>query len=155
MADRRGPRDGAAATRESVSRRVRLSWAGRGDVFRGGEAEGPDVVLDGGGEEGPSPTSALLLSLAACMGIDIRHILEKSRVPVQGLTVDVEGTRAEEPPRRFETVRMVFTVEGAGEDDGGKMDRALSLSESTYCSVLHTLRSDLELDLTIRRSRTS
>jgi len=87
------------------------------------------------------------------MAIDIRQILEKSRVSVDGLEVEVEGTRAEEPPRRFEALRMIFTVDGPGEGDEGKMDRALSLSKDTYCSVLHTLRSDLELDLTIRRSR--
>ncbi|MFP3947963.1 MAG: OsmC family protein [Gemmatimonadota bacterium] len=131
---------------------VRLSWTGRDQAFRGGEPGGPSVILDGTGEEGPSPTTALLLSLAACMGIDIRHILEKSRVSVTGVEVEVTGTRAEDHPRRFESVSMLFTVRGPGEEDEAPMERALSLSRSTYCSVLHTLRSDLELDLTIRRS---
>ena len=64
----------------------------------------------------------------------------------------VTGTRVEDHPRRFESVSMVFTVDGPGEEDEQRMERALSLSQSTYCSVLHTLRSDLEMDLTIRRS---
>lgn len=134
------------------TREVRLSWTGRGMVFRGGEPDGPSVVLDGDGEEGPSSTSALLLSLASCMAMDVREILEKGRVPVTGLEVEVAGTRAPEPPRRFEKIRMSFEVEGPTEEDGGRMERALALSRDKYCSVLHTLRPDLELDLTIRRS---
>lgn len=130
---------------------VRLSWTGRGQAFRGGREGGPEIVLDGEGGEGPSPTTGLLLSLAACMGVDIRHILEKSRVPVTGLEIEVDGTRADEPPRRFQTVRLVFEVEGPEPEDRPRMLRALELSESTYCSVLHTLRSDLDLELTIRR----
>lgn len=121
-------------------------------VFRGGEAGGPSITLDGDGEEGPSSTSALLLSLASCLAMDVRQILEKGRVSVTGLDVEVVGTRAPEPPRRFESIRMVFAVEGPAEEDRGRMERALSLSRSKYCSVLHTLRPDLELDLTIRRS---
>lgn len=137
------------------TKQVRLSWTGRGETFRGGEPDGPAIVLDGDGEEGPSPTTALLLSLAACMGIDVRQILEKSRVSVTGVDVAVEATRVDDHPRRFEAVRMAFSVEGPGEEDEERMERALSLSESTYCSVLHSLRSDLELELTIRRSRSS
>ncbi|MDX1567037.1 MAG: OsmC family protein [Longimicrobiales bacterium] len=135
-----------------TTKEVRLSWTGRDQAFRGGEPGGPFITLDGSGEEGPSPTTALLLSVAACMGIDIRHILEKSRVSVTGVDVEVTGTRAEDHPRRFESVSMIFTVDGPAEEDEERMERALSLSRSTYCSVLHTLRSDLDLDLTIRRS---
>lgn len=122
-------------------------------VFRGGEPGGPSITLDGDGEEGPSSTSALLLSLAACMAMDVRDILAKGRVAVTGLDVAVEGTRASDPPRRFESIRMVFEVEGPAEGDRSRMERALSLSRTKYCSVLHTLRPDLDLDFTIHRSR--
>ena len=33
----------------------------------------------------------LLLSLAGCMAIDLRVILEKSRVPVKSLEIDATG----------------------------------------------------------------
>jgi len=132
-------------------KRVHLAWTGEGLAFQGRAAAGTSLVLDGDAEQAPSPTDALLLSLAGCMAIDILHILKKSRVSITALTADVEGERAEKPPRRFESVRIVFTVTGPEAEDESRMERALALSEGTYCSVLHTLRSDLRLDLSVRR----
>lgn len=132
------------------TKRVRLAWAGRGKIFQGGEVDGPEITLDGDGREGPSSTTALLLALANCMAIDIRHILGKSRVPVEGLTADVEGERAEDPPRSFTSVRMTFSVSGPTEAERSKVERAVALSRETYCSVLHTLRDDLELETEVR-----
>lgn len=130
--------------------RVHLAWTGEGLVFRGGPADGPEVTLDSAGEAGPSPTDALLLSLAGCMGVDVRLILEKSRVPVSGLRVEAEGGRASEDPRRFTRIRLVYLVEGPGPEDRGKVERAVDLSRRKYCSVLHTLRPDIELETEIR-----
>jgi putative redox protein len=94
----------------------------------------------------------LLLSLAGCMGIDVIDILNKSRVPVEELRVEVEGDRAPEPPRRFVSIRLTYHVRGPGEEDRSKLDRAVQLSRDKYCSVLHTLRPDLELDVRIVRT---
>ena len=132
-------------------RSARLAWTGEGLAFRGGDPAGPEIVLDGDGEAGPSPTTALLLSVSGCMAIDILHILEKGRVSVDDVSAEVEGVRAEDHPRRFEALRIVFTVTGPGEEDEGRLRRALELSESTYCSVLHTLRPEIDLDFRIRR----
>jgi len=84
------------------------------------------------------------------MGADVLDILKKSRVPVGRLEVDVVGTRAPTPPRRFVTVDMTFRLSGPSETDRPKVERALDLSRETYCSVLHSLRPDLELSFEIR-----
>ena len=55
---------------------------------------GPQVTLDSGAVEGLSPTQYLLLSLAGCMGIDVKLILDKSRVPLETMVVKVMGERA-------------------------------------------------------------
>ena len=109
-------------------------------------------MLDSEGRAGPSPTQVLLLSLAGCMGVDVRMILEKSRVPLESLEVVIEADRAEEPPRFFHTVRLAYRVRGPTEEDQGKLERAVELSKDKYCSVLHTLRPDLKLDVTIERA---
>jgi putative redox protein len=132
-----------------TTRSVRLEWTGRGLVFEGSAHEGPRVVLDSDGREGPSPTQALLLSLAGCMGVDVVMILEKSRVPVQSLSVEVEGDRAEEVPRRFTSIRMVYRIAGPGEENRKKVERAVDLSRDRYCSVLHTLRTDLDWEIRV------
>lgn len=135
----------------SDRRGVALRWSGRGDLFHGRGAADLEIPLDGDSEEGVSPTEALLLSLAGCMGVDVRMILEKSRVPLETLEVEVEGERAPEPPRRFTRIRLAYRVRGPGEEDEAKLERAVALSRDKYCSVLHTLREDLEIEIAIER----
>lgn len=130
---------------------VALRWSGRGDLFHGRGAADLEIPLDGDSENGPSPTEALLMSLAGCMGVDVRMILEKSRVPLEALEVEVEGERAPEPPRRFTRIRLVYRVRGPGEEHGEKLQRAIDLSRDKYCSVLHTLREDLDLEIAVER----
>jgi len=128
---------------------VHLRWRGDGLVFLGGVPGGPEIALDSDGKAGPSPTQALLLALAGCMGVDVRMILEKSRVPLDALEVRIEAERVAEPPRRFSAIRLTYRLAGPREEDRVKVDRAIELSREKYCSVLHTLRPDLQLDLRV------
>jgi putative redox protein len=134
-----------------ASKKVTLRWSGEGEVFRGGAPGRVEVPIDGSGEAGPSPMDALLLSLAGCMGIDVLMILEKSRVPVRSFEVEVEGTRPDDPPRRFLSLRLDYRIEGPGPEDQGRLERAVALSRDKYCSVFHTLRPDLDVDIRIHR----
>ncbi len=136
----------------SAERAVQVRWLGEEKVFEGACGGAKPILLDGDSREGPSPTEALLMSVAACMAIDINVILEKSRVGVEELFVDVSGVRAPDPPRRFTSLRIVITVEGPGETDQPKLERAAQLSHDKYCSVFHTLRPDLEVDLSAVRA---
>lgn len=135
----------------SADTEVHLEWTGEGLRFRGGAEGGSELEIDSDGVAGPSPTDLLLLSLAGCMGVDIVHILEKSRVPLESLSVDAQADRAVESPRRFERVRLVFTVSGPEEEHADRLQRAVELSRERYCSVLHTLQPDLDLGMEIRR----
>lgn len=134
-----------------ASKRVTLRWTGHGEHFIGGAPGGVEVPIDGNGAEGPSPMDALLLSLAGCMGIDVLMILEKGRVPVRSLRVEVEGTRPDEPPRRFLALRLEYHFEGPGPEHDAKIERAVALSRDKYCSVFHTLRPDLDVEIAIHR----
>ncbi len=129
-------------------RHVRLEWSGENNLFSGGAEDGPVVIVDGASKEGASPMQLLLLSLAGCMGIDIRLILEKSRVPLRGLIIDVEGERAPDAPRRYVRVDMTCRVDGPSAADADKVQRAVDLSKDKYCSVLHSL--DPATDIRVR-----
>lgn len=131
---------------------VTLRWSGEDLVFEGSGAFGGSVTIDGNGGQGPSPMDALLLALAGCMTADIRSILEKSRVPLDGLEVSVGGERAVEPPRRYTRIEMVFRLSGPGPEDAAKVERAVALSRETYCSVMHTLRQDVEIDIRVEQA---
>ena len=138
-----------ASGEERPPTRVTLAWTGRALVFEGGAEGGPRVTVDSAASEGASPMSMLLLSLAGCMGIDVVAILEKSRVPLKTLVVDVEGDRAAEAPRRFHRIRMVYRLAGPGAEHRARVERAVELSRDRYCSVLHSLRTDIDIDLRI------
>jgi putative redox protein len=120
---------------------VRAVWAGdyRFDTGRPG---GPTARIDGGGETGQSPPDALLSALATCSAIDVVDILAKRRTPVERLTVDVEGERREDIPRRFVGLTLTYSVDGAGVE-ALHAERAVALAFEKYCSVAASLAPDI------------
>jgi putative redox protein len=135
----------AAAAPKPRIKTVTLRWSGEGMRFEGGPENVPPSIVDAGSKAGPSPMDHLLLAAAGCMSADVLDILTKSRVPVESLEVQIEGRRAEKPPRRFVSMAMSFRLRGPTSADRPKVERAVNLSRETYCSVLHTLNPDLDL----------
>lgn len=132
-------------------RRVRLHWAGEGLVFHGGPDDGVQITVDSDGNEGQTPMQLLLMALGGCMAVDVRMILEKSRVPVESLEVEVIGIRASDAPRRFASLDLVYRLGGPEEEHQARLERAIELSREKYCSVLHTLDPEIELDVRVER----
>lgn len=124
-------------------REVLLAW--RGDLaFEGGASGGPTVRLDGSGATGPSPMDTLLLALAGCTGADVAHILRKMRAELRSLSIAVTGERSEENPRRYVAISLTYRINAPGLDEEGAR-RAIDLSLGKYCSVAHSLASDLPI----------
>jgi putative redox protein len=90
-----------------------------------------------------SPPQALAYAVMACMGMDIIHVIQKGRYPLQAMTVTFNGERAAESPRRFVSMEIVFHITGQVEDR--VVQRAIELSRDKYCSVWNTIRPDVEL----------
>ena len=101
-----------------------------------------EMVVDGDGEGGPSPVQVAAIGLAGCMGADVAAILEKGRQPLTGMRVVFSGERAPTPPRRFTRITLHFDISGAVAADA--VERAITLSRETYCSVWHSMRQDIE-----------
>ena len=127
---------------------VEARWEGGLRYEAVGKA-GVPVRVDGDGEEGITPVETLAVALAGCMGADVVDILKKMRVPLDGLTVRLEGDRRPEPPRRYTALRLDFRAEGVPAPEQDKLERAVDLSRDRYCSVLHTLSPDLDLSIRI------
>ncbi len=132
-------------------RQVRLRWAGEGLVFRGGPDGGPVATLDSDAKEGLSSTHYLLFALAGCMAVDVKMILEKSRVPIEALEVEAVGERAETPPRRFVKIQLTYGLRGPLEEHEKRLQHAIDLSRDKYCSVLHSLDPSIEIEIRVRR----
>ena len=133
----------------SSSKEGFLRWTGEGLAFSGQIGSGPTVVIDSASKAGPSSTDSLLLGLMGCMSIDLLVVLQKGRVAVDSLETRVESERAPEPPKRFTRVRLTFVLDGPSPKDRPKVDRAIKLSREKYCSVLHSLRPDLEFETAV------
>ena len=79
----------------------------------------------------------LLVSLAGCSAVDVLHILQKGRLPIEDLKIVVDGTRKDEIPAVFETIRLDFIA--TGDFPLAKLERAVELSMEKYCSVAKML----------------
>jgi putative redox protein len=124
-------------------RNATLTWTS-GLAFTGGAPDGPSVVIDGDSALGPSPMIALLLAAAGCTGADVVSILEKMRVGLSSLRIEITGTRREEQPRRYVALHLVFHIAGRDLDET-KARRAIELSLEKYCSVVHSLAPDIAI----------
>ena len=118
--------------------------------YAGGTDGADPIILDGKSVTGPGPMDALLLAVAGCMAVDVQVILERSRVPVSGLEVAVEGERAQTHPKRYTRLQLAYLLEGPQEEHRGKIERAVELSREKFCSVLHSLRPDTDFEISIR-----
>jgi putative redox protein len=123
------------------TKRATVIWQ-QGLRFAGSEPGGPAITVDGDKIMGPGPMLTLLLAAAACTGSDVVLILEKMRVNLRGLRIEVAGTRREEEPRRYVAIHLDYHLGGEGIDPV-KARRAIDLSLEKYCSVIHSLAPDI------------
>ena len=122
-----------------------VSWKKEGLLFGAATAHGSvDLAsaLDEPGN-GVTPMELLATALASCTAMDVASILGKMRQPLEAFSVEVSGERAEEHPRRFTSLEVVYHLKG--DLDERKVERAIELSEERYCSVEATLRPSLPI----------
>src|SRR6188472_1317394 len=125
------------------TKRITLEW--QEDLrFRGGEPNGPSILIDGDNVEGPGPMLTLLLAAAACTGSDVVVVLKKMRVSFSTLRIEVSAVRRETEPRRYVSLHLDYSLTGTGIDPA-KVRRAIDLSLEKYCSVIHSLASDIAI----------
>jgi putative redox protein len=125
------------------TKRITLDWQ-EGLRFRGGEPNGPAILIDGDNVEGPGPMLTLLLAAAACTGSDVVVVLNKMRVAFSALRIEVSGVRRETEPRRYVSLHLDYHITGSGVDPA-KVRRAIDLSLEKYCSVIHSLAPDMAI----------
>jgi putative redox protein len=102
------------------------------------------------GKPGVRPMELLLLGLAGCTGVDIIDILNKKRKHFEKFEVRVRGTRAQEYPRVYKEVEVIYRL--WGQDVANRdLEQAIRLSEEKYCSAhamlaaLAEIRSSYEI----------
>ncbi|WP_066259280.1 OsmC family protein [Neobacillus drentensis] len=121
-------------------------------AFAGVTSSGHEIVMDaapevGGENSGPRPTELLLQAVAGCTGMDIISVLHKMRLEPSAFQMDVKGERAEDHPKRFTTINIHYALDGELPED--KVIRAIQLSKDKYCSVSHSLNSEITVSYSI------
>ncbi len=116
---------------------MKATWTGgRRFVYTSGT--GHAVVTDaptaaGGTDTAPTPMELLILGLIGCTGVDVTSILTKMKEPLEALTVTAETKRSETHPKIFTEIHLTYHVRGPV--NVKKLERAIKLSEQTYCSA--------------------
>jgi putative redox protein len=128
---------------------VELAWDG--ELRFSARGARTAMAFDSAGRMGPSPVEALVESLGACMGMDLVHFLERSRVPAEKVTLTLVAHRAADHPRRLIAVDLHADIHGPASDE--VVERGLALSRDKYCSVWASLRPDIAFTtrFTVRR----
>jgi len=120
-----------------------------GSTFEGVAGSGHRVTMDvapevGGRNLGLRPMEMVLLGLGGCTAIDVLHMLRKGRQPITDMRVELDAERADDVPKVFTRIHLHFVLTGAGLDPH-KIERAINLSASKYCSASMMLNKTAEM----------
>ena len=134
-----------------MEKQVSISWV-NSTLMVGADTKGSTIVM--GGWEGKEPadwkglsaSDMLMLAAAGCSTHDLALILTKQKEPLEGIEVTVNGTKQDEYPQKFTHMHIHYKVKGDVSEK--KVAKAIELSDTTYCSVINTLRPTVEFELT-------
>ncbi len=132
---------------------AKLVWHS-GMRFEAHSASGHTLTLDSPGRPGHAgagPMELLLIAVAGCTAMDLVAILSKMREKLTGLEVEIAGKRMATNPKYYTAILLTYRLRGQGLDRS-KVERAVELSHSTYCSALTSLRPDCAVTTAIEIS---
>jgi putative redox protein len=114
------------------------------------ELNGHKIYLDateavGGKDTGPRPKGLMMVALAGCTGMDVVSILKKMRVNFDDLSIEVEGEMAEEHPKKFTGMKVIYRFKGK-DLPMDKIQKAVDLSRERYCGVSANYSASFPVD---------
>ena len=126
---------------------IKTSWKG-GLAFEAdinGHKLTMDAPVEGGGQNsGPGPKKLQLVALSGCTGMDVVSILQKMRVDFTALDIEVQGDVTDEHPKHYEKMHVIYTITGKNLPMD-KLEKAVKMSEETYCGVGALYRKAIEV----------
>lgn len=136
------------STKPKPPSKVTVRWDGDQRFDAGVTGKSQLIRMDGHRDAGPSPVDTLLGALAACTGVDVTDILAKRRTPIEGMTIQVTGERADATPARLTKVILEYRIRGAG-IERVHAERAIELAVTKYCSVRDSLDPQIPVEWTL------
>ena len=118
------------------------------DRFLGQASSGHALVVDAGGDKtSSSPVELVLIGLCACTASDVVGILRKKREPFTSLEVLATAERAEDFPKVYTNIRLLYRV--SGNVTHKAMEDAVRLSKEKYCSVSAMLEKTAKIEFAV------
>ena len=136
------------ATSKAYLKQVKgIAFAGKTDSNHWITMDGPENF--GGSDAGIRPKELLLLSLAGCTASDVVSILQKKRVKLVDFEINISAEMTEDHPKVFTKIDLEYVF--YGKDIKAKdVERAIELSQTTYCGVTAMLKKALEINHTYK-----
>lgn len=97
------------------------------------------LAQHGGTDTGPRPKPLLLSAVAGCIGMEIAGILEKMRLKIETLDIDVTGELTNDHPKMYKEVNIIFNLK-CDSNDQVKINKAIYLAVDKYCGVVAMFR---------------
>lgn len=117
------------------------------------EAEGSSPVkvkIDaaekiGGMNNGARPMELILMGLGGCSAIDIILILKKQKQVIKSYDIEISAERYEDrTPAIFKEIKVEYHF--SGQIETKKLERAILLSATKYCSVSEILKPTAKIE---------
>lgn len=123
--------------------KVNIRWLGKHQYLCEGHERRHAMVMDvpeksGGYDSSFHATELLLIAVGKCAAVDVVNILGKQRIKLEDVTVEVTGEISTDYPKHYESMHMKFIVSGENVDRS-KVEKAVELSHSKYCTVKNSL----------------
>jgi putative redox protein len=104
--------------------------------------DGPEEF--GGSNAGTRPKELILLALGGCTGSDVAVILNKKKIKYDSFEMNVSAEMQETHPQIYTKIHVEFVFYGKG-IPAEAVERAIELSQKTYCSVTAMLKNSVEI----------
>ena len=131
---------------------IKTEW--KGNMAFEADINGHKVIMDateeGGGKNlGPGPKKLQLVALSGCTGMDAVSILKKMRVDIEKCSIEVQGDVTNEHPKQYYKMHVIYEFTGK-KLPLEKLEKAVKMSEETYCGVEALYRKAIEVTSEIR-----
>lgn len=121
----------------------------QGVTFMGKTDSNHWVVMDGpeefgGSNAGTRPKELLLLALGGCTGSDVAVILKKKKIALDDFEMNISAEIQETHPQVYTKIHLEYVFYGKNIPVDA-VERAIELSQKTYCSVTAMLQKAVEI----------
>jgi putative redox protein len=136
------------STKKAIVKQIQgITFAGRADSGHWVTMDGPQEF--GGSDSASRPKELILMALGGCTGSDVVSILQKKRVPVRNIELNITAEASETHPQVYTKIHVEFVVTGDGINPSD-VERAIELSTTKYCVVSAMLKGNVELTHSFR-----